>query len=64
MSYEELTFGFTEQLLNCALLFMAADIAVVRVQEDMCLSEGNIVGIVRHIFVSLILLSPVLFWNK
>ena len=55
------TFGFTEQLLPCALLFMAADIAVVRVQ-DMCLSEGNIVvGIVRHIFVSLILLSPVLF---
>ena len=55
------TFGFTEQLLPCALLFMAADIAVVRVQEDMCLSEGNIVvGIVRHIFVSLILLCTVL----
>ena len=56
-------FGFTEHLLPCALLFMAADIAVVRVQ-DMCLSEGNIVGIVRHIFVSLNLLSPVLFGNK
>ena len=56
-------FGFTEHLLPCALLFMAADIAVVRVQ-DMCLSEGNIVGIVRHIFVSLILLAPVLFGNK
>ena len=56
-------FGFTEHLLPCALLFMAADIAVVRV-HDMCLSEGNIVGIVRHIFVSLILLAPVLFGNK
>ena len=56
-------FGLTEHLLPCALLFMAADIAVVRVQ-DMYLSEGNIVGIVRHIVVSLILLAPVLFGNK